>query len=171
MADYKDVHIGNNTPFTIENLNQMTQNDAYNYERLYTAPRGVLAWKKRTTNVTSAQSVNGATASLSLAFTCEGDRQLRIGFSCRSINTNVIPQTMTLALYIDTTKIGNVVYYQTTGSMDFQGQFLELWLPDALEPGAHTLNMFCTNEGGATYVIAGGATYPINMWVEDCGGI
>lgn len=173
MADYKKTYIGDKAPITQEKLSQMAQNDQYNADLLTSAPRGILAWKKVTSNQVSTDTTGSGvppTQIIAVTFNTEESRIIRVTFSCRGIQTSVIPNSMYAKIYVDDFQRGGWYKDWQLGGSTSKGLWVSSYTTD-LASGPHTAFFALSGNAGAgaTYTVPGGATYPIQLLVEDCG--
>jgi hypothetical protein len=173
MADYKEVYIGNDTPLTTDNLNQIAQNQQYLFDKLNPAARGMLAWKKITSNIVFHAGISSTANAVlaSLDFTCESGRRVGVGFSSEfwTMPTYSPSARYEIHMRVDGVTIGGGY---ASDLFPNGNVFVEAFYESTTQ-GTHTLQVTGNNAktSGPDTTIPGSASNPIYVWAIDYGGV
>lgn len=158
-----------------DKINKMLGNDQYLYDYLMNGPRGIIAWKSRTSDCSAVASLTPVTISgMSFNFTAEADRLYKVSYSYRSVDsTGSSFSSLAIAPYIDEVSYVGSFTFDYTASFNNDPGYGASGIVGGLLAGTHSfaLKANLTYAGGTAVrpVIKANSAYPFNVWIEDVG--
>lgn len=177
MEEYQRPYIGDDFPLDKDSLNRLALNDKYLYDNAFIeAPRGVVLWKKKTTDSSLLASTGTNPTNISgfdFLWTPEDNRIYEAHFVYRSILTDATgspSQRLVVAIYLDDSSQNGSITWWLAQSTRHHGHHVSALIiaPPAIESSLQ-VKYEMVNTSSSNITMEAAATYPTQFWVEDLG--
>lgn len=177
MEEFSETYIGQDYPLDKDSLNRLSLNDKFLYDNIYIeSPRGVVLWKKKTSNISlvSSTGTNPTSMSgLSFDWTPEPNRVYQAHFTFRSILTDGSgsgDQRLVVAIYLNNSSQNGYITWWLASSLRHGGHHVQAIIPNpASVESIIDIKYEMVNNSGPNITLEAGATYPAQFWIEDIG--